>query len=80
MTRCVLPGMVERKRGLVICIGSGVGSLLPSSPLLAAYAGSKVRSGMNITQINETIANLQQPVLPKPGAGEFYTLTCACAM
>ncbi|GMH46148.1 hypothetical protein BSKO_14112 [Bryopsis sp. KO-2023] len=41
MTRAVLPGMVDRKRGIVVCIGSGVGSLLPSSPLLAAYAGTK---------------------------------------
>eukprot|EP00803_Ostreobium_quekettii_P002530 evm.model.scf_3169.2 EVM.evm.TU.scf_3169.2 scf_3169:9246-13562(-) len=41
MTRAVLPGMVERKRGLVVSLGSGVGSVLPASPLLAAYAGTK---------------------------------------
>lgn len=34
--------MVSRKRGIVVCIGSGVGSLLEACPLLTAYAGTKV--------------------------------------
>eukprot|EP00210_Caulerpa_lentillifera_P003692 g3525.t1 len=41
MTRIVLPGMIDRKKGVIINIGSGVGSLLPCSPLLAVYAGTK---------------------------------------
>lgn len=63
MTRCVLPGMVDRRRGLVICIGSGVGSLLPSSPLLAAYAGSKVRNSLKFEQSNKSIAYVKLPQL-----------------
>lgn len=42
MTRMVLPGMINRRKGVIINIGSGVGSLLPSAPLLAVYAGTKV--------------------------------------
>lgn len=39
MTKLVLPGMVERKRGLILSVGS-FAALVPS-PLLAVYSGSK---------------------------------------
>ncbi|KAI9811498.1 MAG: hypothetical protein M1826_003169 [Phylliscum demangeonii] len=39
LTRLAAPGMVERKRGLIITMGS-FGGLLPT-PLLATYSGSK---------------------------------------
>ena len=39
VTQLVVPGMIERKRGLVITMGS-MGGLLPT-PLLATYSGSK---------------------------------------
>lgn len=41
MTRIVLLGMAKRKRGIVVSLGSGVGSVMPASPLLAVYAGTK---------------------------------------
>lgn len=39
MTKLVLPGMVARKRGLILSVGS-FAALIPS-PLLAVYSGSK---------------------------------------
>jgi len=39
MTRLVLPGMVERKRGAVVSIGSGVGTF--PAPMLAGYSAAK---------------------------------------
>lgn len=39
VTRIVLPGMVERKRGLVLNMGSFAGAF--PTPLLATYSGSK---------------------------------------
>ncbi|XP_020597434.1 very-long-chain 3-oxoacyl-CoA reductase 1 [Phalaenopsis equestris] len=41
VTHAVLPGMVERKRGAVLNIGSGASTVLPSDPLYAIYAASK---------------------------------------
>ncbi|KZT08503.1 3-ketoacyl-CoA reductase [Laetiporus sulphureus 93-53] len=40
VTRMVLPGMVERKRGLILNMGSFSGTGIPS-PMLATYAASK---------------------------------------
>lgn len=40
MTRMVLPGMRKRRRGFILCIGSGA-SELPSAPLYCAYSGAK---------------------------------------
>jgi 17beta-estradiol 17-dehydrogenase / very-long-chain 3-oxoacyl-CoA reductase len=39
MTRIVIPGMVERKRGAIVNIGSAAG--VTTSPLLAQYAAAK---------------------------------------
>lgn len=39
MTKLVLPGMILRKRGLILTVGS-FAALIPS-PLLAVYSGSK---------------------------------------
>ncbi|VAH33493.1 unnamed protein product [Triticum turgidum subsp. durum] len=41
MTHAVLPGMVERKRGAVVNIGSGAASIMPSTPLYTVYAATK---------------------------------------
>ncbi|KAF8837135.1 NAD(P)-binding protein [Paxillus ammoniavirescens] len=40
VTRAVLPGMIQRKRGLILNIGSFAGQI--PSPMLATYSGSKV--------------------------------------
>lgn len=39
MTSMVLPGMIQRKRGLILNMGSFAGSV--PSPMLATYSGSK---------------------------------------
>lgn len=39
VTKLVVPGMIARKRGLILTVGS-FASLIPS-PLLAVYSGSK---------------------------------------
>ncbi|KAF5746516.1 very-long-chain 3-oxoacyl-CoA reductase-like protein [Tripterygium wilfordii] len=39
--RAVLPGMIERKRGAVVSIGSGAAIVVPSHPLYTIYAATK---------------------------------------
>nr|QEX51364.1 very-long-chain 3-oxoacyl-CoA reductase 1-like isoform X1 [Cymbidium ensifolium] len=41
VTHAVLPGMVERKRGAILNVGSGSSTVIPSEPLYAIYAASK---------------------------------------
>ncbi|KAI3426745.1 uncharacterized protein J3R85_009606, partial [Psidium guajava] len=41
VTRAVVPGMVQRRRGAVVSIGSGAASVVPSHPLFAIYAATK---------------------------------------
>ncbi|WZN62541.1 very-long-chain 3-oxoacyl-CoA reductase [Chloropicon roscoffensis] len=41
MTKFVLPGMVSRRGGAIINIGSGAATVLPSDPLYSVYAGTK---------------------------------------
>ncbi|PON91415.1 Short-chain dehydrogenase/reductase [Trema orientale] len=41
VTRAVLPGMLERKRGAIVNIGSGAAIVVPSHPLYTIYAATK---------------------------------------
>ncbi|CAH9115354.1 unnamed protein product [Cuscuta europaea] len=41
VTQAVLPGMVERRRGAIVNIGSGMAAAIPSAPLHALYSASK---------------------------------------
>ncbi|XP_008808147.1 very-long-chain 3-oxoacyl-CoA reductase 1-like [Phoenix dactylifera] len=41
VTQAVLPGMLERKRGAIVNIGSGAAIVIPSDPLYAVYAATK---------------------------------------
>ncbi|XP_047310692.1 very-long-chain 3-oxoacyl-CoA reductase 1-like [Impatiens glandulifera] len=41
VTQAVLPGMIQRKRGAIISIGSGAANLIPSYPLYSVYAATK---------------------------------------
>lgn len=40
MTAMLLPGMVETKKGIILCLSSGGGAITPA-PLLAPYSGTK---------------------------------------
>ncbi|KAK9822366.1 hypothetical protein WJX81_002026 [Elliptochloris bilobata] len=42
MTRLVLPGMKQRRRGAIVNIGSAVATIAPAGPLYAVYAGTKM--------------------------------------
>ncbi|XP_028116984.1 very-long-chain 3-oxoacyl-CoA reductase-like protein At1g24470 [Camellia sinensis] len=41
VTRAVLKGMIERKRGAIVNVGSGAAIVVPSHPLYAVYAATK---------------------------------------
>ncbi|KAJ3675472.1 hypothetical protein LUZ60_004514 [Juncus effusus] len=41
VTHAILPGMVERKRGAIVNIGSGAATVIPSDPLYTVYAATK---------------------------------------
>ncbi|KAG6524932.1 very-long-chain 3-oxoacyl-CoA reductase 1-like [Zingiber officinale] len=41
ITQAVLPGMLERKRGAIVNIGSGSAIVIPSDPLYSVYAATK---------------------------------------
>jgi 17beta-estradiol 17-dehydrogenase / very-long-chain 3-oxoacyl-CoA reductase len=41
ITKAVLPGMIERKRGAIVNIGSGAAIVVPSHPLFTIYAATK---------------------------------------
>ncbi|XP_054806500.1 very-long-chain 3-oxoacyl-CoA reductase 1-like [Prosopis cineraria] len=41
VTQTVLPGMLKRKRGAIVNIGSGSSAVIPSDPLYAVYAATK---------------------------------------
>ncbi|KAL4430884.1 hypothetical protein ABPG75_006140 [Micractinium tetrahymenae] len=41
LSKMVLPGMRERGRGVIINVGSGAATIIPTSPLLSVYAGTK---------------------------------------
>lgn len=54
MTRIVLPGMVQRKRGSIVNIGSAAG--VTTSPLLAQYGAAKSYVAMFSKALNEELA------------------------
>ncbi|KAL5060663.1 hypothetical protein RYX36_032267 [Vicia faba] len=41
VTHAVLPGMLKRKKGAIVNIGSGAAIVIPSDPLYAVYAATK---------------------------------------
>lgn len=41
VTQAVLPGMLKRKKGAIVNIGSGAAIIIPSDPLYSVYAASK---------------------------------------
>ncbi|KAK4477345.1 hypothetical protein RD792_016562 [Penstemon davidsonii] len=41
VTQAVLPGMVKRKKGAIVNIGSGAAIVIPSDPLYSVYAATK---------------------------------------
>lgn len=41
VTHAVLPGMLKRKRGAIVNIGSGAAIVIPSDPLYTVYAATK---------------------------------------
>lgn len=41
VTHVVLPGMLKRKKGAIVNIGSGAAIVIPSDPLYAVYAATK---------------------------------------
>ncbi|GAV59809.1 adh_short domain-containing protein [Cephalotus follicularis] len=41
VTQAVLPGMLMRKKGAIVNIGSGAATIIPCDPLYAVYAGTK---------------------------------------
>ncbi|KAF7143296.1 hypothetical protein RHSIM_Rhsim05G0107400 [Rhododendron simsii] len=41
ITQAVLPGMIKRKKGAIVNIGSGAAIVIPSDPLYAIYAATK---------------------------------------
>eukprot|EP00475_Leptophrys_vorax_P024263 TRINITY_DN33449_c0_g1_i1.p1 TRINITY_DN33449_c0_g1~~TRINITY_DN33449_c0_g1_i1.p1 ORF type:complete len:330 (+),score=24.19 TRINITY_DN33449_c0_g1_i1:108-1097(+) len=41
LSKIVIPGMLKRKRGAIVNIGSGVATVIPSDPLYSVYAGTK---------------------------------------
>jgi 17beta-estradiol 17-dehydrogenase / very-long-chain 3-oxoacyl-CoA reductase len=53
MTRIVLPGMIQRKRGAIINIGSAAG--VTTSPLLAQYGAAKSYVAMFSKALNEEL-------------------------
>ncbi|VFQ58575.1 unnamed protein product [Cuscuta campestris] len=41
VTQAVLPGMLQRKKGAIVNIGSGAAIIIPSDPLYSVYAATK---------------------------------------
>ncbi|KAI0958402.1 hypothetical protein AcV7_004233 [Taiwanofungus camphoratus] len=56
VTKMILPGMVQRKRGLILNMGSFSGLTVPS-PMLTTYAGSKSFLATFTTSLAEEVRN-----------------------
>lgn len=54
ITKLVLPGMKQRRRGAIVNLGSGNG-LLPAVPLLDVYAGTKAYVNQFTRSLNEEL-------------------------
>jgi len=63
MTHIVLPKMVERKRGAIVCISSAA-SQLPANPLLAQYAAAKAYVDKSATQQHRRLLGFWWMLLP----------------
>lgn len=56
VTRSVLPGMIQRKRGAIVNIGSAAATVAPSGPLYAVYAGTKAYVDMFSKSLDQEYA------------------------
>lgn len=57
LCRIVLGGMKERGRGLIVNVGSGAATAIPSGPLLAVYTASKVgERGCPLVAVGRSLA------------------------
>lgn len=41
VTKTVLPGMIRKRKGAIVNIGSGASIVVPSHPLFSIYAATK---------------------------------------
>lgn len=55
ITSALLPGMLERGRGIILCLSSGGGAITPA-PLLAPYAGTKAYNDSFATSLNGEVS------------------------
>ncbi|KAG5521956.1 hypothetical protein RHGRI_034243 [Rhododendron griersonianum] len=72
VTRAVLGGMVERKRGAIVSIGSGAAIVVPSHPLYATYAATKAYVPLYVsTKMASRIALIEKSSFFIPSADDY---------